>query len=724
MSKYTFCRKGYTLTEIVIVMLIIAVIIAVSIGVTKRKLDSVISYTYYSAYETLKDISRSMIADYNVNDENYQASISGNLIANAARQNSYYSMLKTIWGQPVMAISNTYTPPGASQVGGFNPGDMITGGGVTRPGSADYGDGLEMQHTCGSKKVWDSAAKACVCKSVKTCTDGYIWDSTSCSCKQVSDSDEPDNPNPNPNPPAAGCSSNDTPPACGQMCVNGTWQPIAGFSKNCDPKTQQWKDLPDCKCIPVARTLPRDGEKFCELFVSKTNTKAGVDVCKGSFMSPSTTDFGNETPDVILRNGMRIYNLHNGIQKLSDIEGNKSGITVGFDPSKGAQFNSTVKPGASVGMQQSKTTATPDLSSLPVNMFMRKPLPIFPILSGLWEQPVFAGNANPVSGNASDGWIFEEPTYSDGGFVVCKAGCTSVVILGRNVCKCTATVSNGGSLPSIGGSTPIKTPCRISSCPAGQHLVNANSSSCSCQPDEVPPVDNTPTEETCPITSCPAGQHLVNANSSSCSCQPDEVPPVDNTPTEETCPITNCPAGQHLVNANSSSCSCQPDEEPSADDTNDDTNDDTTGGGGNSYNPPSLNTVSVDTGEYGYLVYVDVDGRKGNTKLWEDVYPFYITLSGQVVPLYNKDAGSSDDSMGGNSTQYLQTSIEYEYIDNGRRKKEWLAKSVSYQEGACKSGYITSSKYCGTIATDSKCSQASTTGAKCTLKTIKPVKFF
>ena len=44
-------------------MLIIAVIVAVSIRITKAKLDQVISYTYYSAYSTLSDVSRSMYLD-------------------------------------------------------------------------------------------------------------------------------------------------------------------------------------------------------------------------------------------------------------------------------------------------------------------------------------------------------------------------------------------------------------------------------------------------------------------------------------------------------------------------------------------------------------------------------------------------------------------------------------------------------------------------------------
>lgn len=45
----------------------------VSIKVTKSRLDNVISYTYYSTYSTLRSVTSNMLADYNPNDEIYQA---------------------------------------------------------------------------------------------------------------------------------------------------------------------------------------------------------------------------------------------------------------------------------------------------------------------------------------------------------------------------------------------------------------------------------------------------------------------------------------------------------------------------------------------------------------------------------------------------------------------------------------------------------------------------
>ena len=48
--------RGYTLSEIFVVMLIIAVVVGVSIKVTKSRLDNIISYTYYSTYSTLRSV--------------------------------------------------------------------------------------------------------------------------------------------------------------------------------------------------------------------------------------------------------------------------------------------------------------------------------------------------------------------------------------------------------------------------------------------------------------------------------------------------------------------------------------------------------------------------------------------------------------------------------------------------------------------------------------------
>ena len=73
---------GYTLAEIIIVMLIIAVVVAVTIGITKAKLDNIVSYTYYNAYSTFRKISTEMLADWKPQDPEYkQALVKKNLFA-------------------------------------------------------------------------------------------------------------------------------------------------------------------------------------------------------------------------------------------------------------------------------------------------------------------------------------------------------------------------------------------------------------------------------------------------------------------------------------------------------------------------------------------------------------------------------------------------------------------------------------------------------------------
>ena len=54
-------------------MLIIAVIVGVSIKVTKSRLDNILSYTYYSTYSTLRSVTANMLADYDPDEEIYQA---------------------------------------------------------------------------------------------------------------------------------------------------------------------------------------------------------------------------------------------------------------------------------------------------------------------------------------------------------------------------------------------------------------------------------------------------------------------------------------------------------------------------------------------------------------------------------------------------------------------------------------------------------------------------
>ena len=56
-------------------MLIIAVIVSVTIGITKAKLDNVLSYTYYNGYSTLREITTEMLSNWDPKDPEYKQAL-------------------------------------------------------------------------------------------------------------------------------------------------------------------------------------------------------------------------------------------------------------------------------------------------------------------------------------------------------------------------------------------------------------------------------------------------------------------------------------------------------------------------------------------------------------------------------------------------------------------------------------------------------------------------
>ncbi len=121
----------------------------------------------------------------------------------------------------------------------------------------------------------------------------------------------------------------------------------------------------------------------------------------------------------------------------------------------------------------------------------------------------------------------------------------------------------------------------------------------------------------------------------------------------------------------------------------------------------------------GFTIYVDLNGERGNGELYNDVYPFYLTLSGKVIPAY--PVGST---AGGNSKSTMLFSVRYDELTNeagiDKRNEIWLVKSVSFQEAACKSGYVKSPTYCIGFAIDANCSAPS---SDCILVPLKPIKY-
>ena len=124
----------------------------------------------------------------------------------------------------------------------------------------------------------------------------------------------------------------------------------------------------------------------------------------------------------------------------------------------------------------------------------------------------------------------------------------------------------------------------------------------------------------------------------------------------------------------------------------------------------------------GYIIYADVDGQNnGDSKLWEDVYPFYITLSGKVIPVFDKTA--NPDGSGGDSVNHLQMNVVRKRFQ--QRGLRWVAQGVSFQEAACRSGYIDfRAPYCDGYQIDPGCNINSNNVSSCKLKPVKPIGFF
>ena len=502
---------GYTLAEIIIVMLIIAVVVSVTIGITKAKLNNIVSYTYYNAYSTLQKISTEMLADFDFKDDDY-VSVIPNFIpaayadritdrpssgdrpsygcSNYRRCAPGYHMdyqtctcvkdKVTCWDGST-ADSSSACPPKitcwdgsvASNASSCPKADCWDGSQAANPSSCppkiSCWDGTNVTNevncpsyvTCwnGNKAHNWSECPSCTNKpSVTPC--GQVWDEHTCqltgtaktcpsgqhlnsSCNCVTD-----------------CPADLSP--C-NICSDetGIVSQNPAINRTCSDDTYEWSEE-QCKCIPSPRTLPRKGKNFCKLFERYANIMSGSDVCNGSVISDGTTDFSGKTPDITLRNGLRIYNMHNDAGAISML-------------------------------------------------------------------------SNNTQGGVYDG--------------------------------------------------------------------------------------------------------VPNTNS------------------------------------------------------------------------------------YGYTVYVDIDGSKGDSQLWSDVYPFYITLSGKIIPAYDT---SNANSSGGDSVRHLQVSVENENYNSGKRSTKWLAKSVPFKEGACIAGYVgDATPYCKNGTSFTKASECTTNyNSLCRVNQIQPVKFF
>jgi len=100
----------------------------------------------------------------------------------------------------------------------------------------------------------------------------------------------------------------------------------------------------------------------------------------------------------------------------------------------------------------------------------------------------------------------------------------------------------------------------------------------------------------------------------------------------------------------------------------------------------------------GFIIYIDVDGSNNRTRLYEDVYPFYLVKSGKVIPGF-KDGTKA----GANNAASLAFNLHADKFDASGNRLAKLLNAVaqgdddpkSFRAVACSAGYVTSTKYCG-----------------------------
>lgn len=653
---------AYTLTEIVIVMLVVAVIVAVTIGVTKHKLDSIVTYTYYSAYSALRTATSQILADYDPTDERYQANIeSPTLLAKAKiffSSNFGVLAVNAADLQPgnindAGAVEPGYdglpSEPGINDKlccpkGGFNtnlcptPNDMgncylssktigapsfgclewcyirpsnTDGGTGSGSGGLNPGGGLvactinEVQCSATSKgaRVVTNGTKVIYC-----CPKKEIQEMTQC----PAGSSEPGIINPL-------CKSGDSNAFYISAPEFSITQGQMGKKLCCCPKNFSWNGS---SCVRNEQSC--EGENpykcgFCNEFTGKWQNKLCL---VGQHLDESTCEcVSDENPECT---GGKIWNGTACVCPEGQVE--QDGACVTPSCTGGRIWN-----GTECVCPEGKT----------------------------WD-----GSQCKNSGDGSGG----------------GEGCTGTAPCGK---QCNASTGTWEDIPGFSRE-----------CDEEQNKV-WNETQCSC----------VPSSRTITLNGQKYCEYLVSLLNTKANAAECTGPSISSTLTSFSGKIPDITLrnGMRMYNVRQN-------PQAIADLVNN-----TEGG------KTVLNGVEVDTNKWGYTVYIDIDGEKGASEKWVDVYPFYVTLSGLVIPAYDKD---HPGLYGGDSRNHLQVSIEDEVIQDGRRKTKWLAKSVSYKEGACGAGYIgADTPYCKNNGAVSLKSECSIDNSLCRLKYIKPIKF-
>ena len=573
--------RAFTLSEVIIVMLIIAVVAGVCVKITRTKLDKVVTYTYFAAYDTLN-------------------SVSANLIGNS------YSIKKQ-----------------------------------------------------------DTEHKEGTCSTEKQCPDGYAFD------KSV------------------------------------------------------------CDCVSISVTLPTNGNDFCEAVEESVNTVSSN--CSGNNKSAisqavASKDFSSVQPDIVLRNGMKLYNVKNDYVEISQLVGN---MKTGSDSSiKFANIFNTISTvyselNTKVSQFIGNNFFIPAAQAIPMQCREIVCAPGYQFVSTSCK-------CAPITCPAGYKLVLGKcKKVEDTCNKTCGSHCTSC-----NTCTGKCNNCSSGYLPSGSGCLACSNSCsagcvncnkctgKCNSCSGDYNLVNGSCVKKTCNSGAISTCTSSGGTMTsypdCKCTNCPAGYASDGSRCKELTCASDTV--------------NACVASHGTMSTYLEGCLCkcsEPYESTGANTCrrktcNGDAISQCVDSGGNMTDYPDCGCycpagmfladgkcVTMDEG--GYIVYVDVNGNSGDSILYEDVFPFYLTLSGTVVPGFPEDGSER----GGNSKSDLEVSLQYDDYSGQARVVKWLLKSTSFREAACKSGYIQTSAYCGGMTIDDKCKVQD---ADCRVVPIRPVK--
>ena len=782
------CRPrfwGYTLAEIVVVMLIIAVVVSVTIGITKAKLDNIVSYTYYNAYSTLRKISTEMLSDWDPSDEEYKQSridLDKRFVFNVSKDYRFFSTLvshipfgfripsdrvragntATVYGCAADYKSYSFisTTTNRGTPGNYYPtlGRCIDSISNLTFGSALLGVNGDYKLCPGKYKgllTYDGANPGCdnSCSDLTSCSAG----DKDCSCGLWTDYFDV---------------------SCGAL-RSGDYA-FFGQDETVHPTAN----------VPI---LSSSGYYSFDAKVLSAQLMEG-NVCKYQIECNDGYEFVSEGT----KYGFPIGTCRLAEQKVTCWDGSRvdfaSECPVKCWDGSTAKYSwlcpnqVTCWDGSFVHNQSECPPCKNKPSKIPCGLSWDENTCK---LTGLETKCYSTGQILdketcqcyvPCWDGSKVEYSFQCPdkvTCWDGSYAhsesecpACTKTCPSGYKLNESICSCDKlTACWDGSYAESITACPDKVICwdgsyayNESSCPA-----------CTNKPDTIP-CGQSWDESTCSVVgtvkTCPSGQHL----NSSCSCVGDcpstlacdevcdyehgvsHIPGYSRSCSDETYEWSEeqckcipsprtlprkgmnfCKLFERHANIMSGSEVCSG-SVISNGTTNfaDKSPDITLRNGLRVYNMHTDARAISDlanntqggsydgvpnTNSYGYTVYVDIDGSRGDSQLWSDVYPFYITLSGKIIPAYDT---SNPEQSGGDSVRHMQVSVENENYNSGRRSIKWLAKSVPFKEGACIAGYVgDSTPYCknGTSYTQAvECT--SNINSFCRVKQIQPVKFF